>query len=876
MALQQYLDFEVQVEAAREDGLFPVTVLRSPAGEGNTLFDPSGLPDAARADAPPATVQEARAIGQALYEALFHDDVGALLEGSRQRAVAQQAGLRIRLRTEAAEIAALPWELLFDVRADQFLALSQETPIVRYLPAGAPVEALSVEPPLRILGVVSAPNDLPPVNADAEKARLADAVKRMGRGRRVEVVWLEGQTWRALQAAMLSGPWHIVHFVGHARVNPDNGAGELLLADDHGVSAPLGAEEFGSLLEDHRSLRLVVLNACEGARSDEGRPFASIAAELVRSGLPAVVAMQYEVTTAAAAELTRAFYGALAEGLPVDAALAEARKAMRLAAPASVEWATPVLYLRSPDGALFVPQMARSRIRRLVAAAAASVAILLGLWALIYWVALPRVFPTQMPGTFNVAVAEIGTADASGRVRHSELGDKLSFSIFQQLQEEYAKANAEGLFDGVAVVWHDSLGRDVKNVRLGRIDGATAEERSARAAALADRIGADMVVYGQLSEPENGEDLQLEFYHAAPIKAGEPSAVAGNLTFGSPIRNPVPYDVNREGAIDNLIGPAEVRTTMLFYITRAIVLASNNKQREALAVLDDALKQFSQLPGGLPDGIELLQLFRGMAALYLRDYQTALEALDDALERQPDYVNALMLKGNVFADRSQIFYVKDRELSDEELRCIQTPSFEQAPANQEAALADAHEAVRWLEKAAALAPNSSWIQGEGYVRLNLGIAYRVLGQAQLLAQDYAGAQPSLVRAADEFEWALSRFDVEREPQYVGWAQAGLGSTRRLQSYLATVDEFNARNASDAAAAGAAHDAALQRIRESVSAFEACVNLDSVTAGNQVFHRNVLECACQPYAREAQQAQATLEAPAPVITDTQAVGESGLP
>lgn len=62
---------------------------------------------------------------------------------------------------------------------------------------------------------------------------------------------------------------------------------------------------------------------------------------------------QYEITDQAAIELTRAFYEALANGLPVDAALAEARKAVSLAVANSFEWGTPVLYMRSPDGVLF-------------------------------------------------------------------------------------------------------------------------------------------------------------------------------------------------------------------------------------------------------------------------------------------------------------------------------------------------------------------------------------------------------------------------------------------------------------------------------------------------------------------------------------------
>jgi formylglycine-generating enzyme required for sulfatase activity len=75
----------------------------------------------------------------------------------------------------------------------------------------------------------------------------------------------------------------------------------------------------------------------------------STAAILARRGVPAVLAMQYEITEKAAIEFARAFYEALADGWPVDAAVAEGRKAIRLAADNTVEWGTPVLWMPAPE-----------------------------------------------------------------------------------------------------------------------------------------------------------------------------------------------------------------------------------------------------------------------------------------------------------------------------------------------------------------------------------------------------------------------------------------------------------------------------------------------------------------------------------------------
>jgi beta-lactam-binding protein with PASTA domain/outer membrane protein assembly factor BamD (BamD/ComL family) len=93
------------------------------------------------------------------------------------------------------------------------------------------------------------------------------------------------------------------------------------------------------------------LNSCEGARGSEGDPFSGTAATLVRRGIPAVVAMQYQITDKAAIEFCSAFYESLADGLPVDAAVTEARVAVSM--DSMLEWGTPVLYMRSRDGRLF-------------------------------------------------------------------------------------------------------------------------------------------------------------------------------------------------------------------------------------------------------------------------------------------------------------------------------------------------------------------------------------------------------------------------------------------------------------------------------------------------------------------------------------------
>src|SRR5919202_1399372 len=151
---------------------------------------------------------------------------------------------------------------------------------------------------------------------------------------------------------MRQGPWHIFHFIGHGGFDPDSG-GLIVLADEAGRRQDLPALSLARLLDGHRWLKIVLLNSCEGARGSESDVFSSTAAKLVRRGIPAVLAMQYEITDQAAIEFARSFYEGVADGLAVDAAVAHARESISVAMPQTVEWGTPVLYMRSPDGMLF-------------------------------------------------------------------------------------------------------------------------------------------------------------------------------------------------------------------------------------------------------------------------------------------------------------------------------------------------------------------------------------------------------------------------------------------------------------------------------------------------------------------------------------------
>jgi hypothetical protein len=350
VAKHTYFDLDLLIERAEER--YRARVLDSPAGQAMAHFD---LPITGQilAGRLVSDMESAQAFGADLFGAVFSGEVMSCLRRSMDEADRQGGGLRIRLRLgDVPELASMPWEYLYDAAREQFLALSTETPLIRYLDLPERVQSLSIERPLKILVMVSSPDDQPPLDTDREWAVLQEALSAIEEGGQVAVERLEGASLVDLQRQLRQDDYHVFHFVGHGGFDERTQDGVLILEDEQGQSHYVSGQELGTILHDQRSLRLAFLNACEGARASDQDPFAGVAQSLVQREIPAVVAMQVAVSDQAAISLVGEFYGALAEGYPVDAALSEARKAV-FASGNDVEWGTPVIFMRAPDGRIF-------------------------------------------------------------------------------------------------------------------------------------------------------------------------------------------------------------------------------------------------------------------------------------------------------------------------------------------------------------------------------------------------------------------------------------------------------------------------------------------------------------------------------------------
>jgi tetratricopeptide (TPR) repeat protein len=307
-----------------------------------------------------------RDFGRELFRSIFVEPGPIRDAYVRSKGVVSGDGennLRIKLRIEPPELSSLPWEYLYDENeTPSYIGL--RLPVVRHLDLAGTAGQMRVNGPLRILGMIANPatEEWPRLDEPAERRRIAEGIDKLQQEGRVIFEWVPGGTGSDLLSKLMENDWHIFHFIGHGGVeeesdDPSNegrteDTGFIVLIDEYGNPVKKFASDLAVLLSTpNRSLRLAVLNCCESAKMHIRDKFGSPAIALIRSGLPAVVAMQFRIRDKAAIRLAEGFYKSLANNYPVDTAVTIARKFIKN--DSDIEWAIPVLYMRASDGRIF-------------------------------------------------------------------------------------------------------------------------------------------------------------------------------------------------------------------------------------------------------------------------------------------------------------------------------------------------------------------------------------------------------------------------------------------------------------------------------------------------------------------------------------------
>jgi hypothetical protein len=288
-------------------------------------------------------------LGRKLFETVFSEKVRRLWDASLSRARSEKRGLRLRLILESPELWDWPWEYLRDPDTD-FLIFSPDISIVRCPEVPSPVSAHRIKLPLRVLVVIAQPSGSADLDSEREWKDLKKNMASLEDSGRVKLRRLPAASLAALRSG-LEKPVHVLHFIGHGGFDRSLEQAFLQFETRDGEPHPVTGMDLARILRRQPPPALVVLNACEGGRATKADPFAGVAQALVKEGMPAVVAMQFQVTDESALIFAKSFYDALAQGDSVDHAVYEARNA--LFSERSVDWGNPVLYLRGSQGKIF-------------------------------------------------------------------------------------------------------------------------------------------------------------------------------------------------------------------------------------------------------------------------------------------------------------------------------------------------------------------------------------------------------------------------------------------------------------------------------------------------------------------------------------------
>ena len=375
-SIESFENFDIEFSAYERDGeneRVRVRVLDSPV-EGQ-------MPDTYESVEIPITLRElARKLetrdlgftgiaqlGAELAKVLLPGSVRDLYEKSLSSLKPSQ-GLRIRLKMGSWALATLPWEYTYvhpqgvpekESVSLGFLVLNRRLSLVRY--EIVPGSRQSLDPihenQLRLVAVTAQPLGSAGLELDNETDSVSRAV---GKIRDIHLDTLANATWDEFQSK-LNEPAHIVHFAGHGQFDQQMGEdfgstvgqGSLLFETENGEADAKPAQDVALIL-NNTGVRLVFLSACEGGKVDGIHAWSGIATALARSGVPAVVAMQFRVRDVEALAFSRRFYENLAAGGSVDSAVTAGRLAMFDSKNEySRDWGAAVLYLNAKEGKLF-------------------------------------------------------------------------------------------------------------------------------------------------------------------------------------------------------------------------------------------------------------------------------------------------------------------------------------------------------------------------------------------------------------------------------------------------------------------------------------------------------------------------------------------
>jgi len=350
-----YVDIHVKVEST--DSGRQVTLTTPTRKRASATFSFAGLTERGadhladllrkrhvrRFGSPAARAVES--LGTDLFSALFPAKVEALYRETFDQVRRNNMSLRVSLTLDDST-ADLPWEYLFDPERAAYLALSEETSLVRRIKAADATRPQAPIRAVRVLAMAAAPTQVPALDTRADLSGLETELAKSIEIGDTELRTMTGGSLSDLRQALDTFEPHIFYFVGHGSWDANLDDGIIMMEEADGRPHSVTGRDLGVLL-NRPGLRLAIFNSCEAARSSQHDRFAGVATSLVAQGVPAAVGMQFRIEDRVAASFGSTFLSHTITERSIDRGLTAARS-MIFASPNDVEWGTPVLTSRLP------------------------------------------------------------------------------------------------------------------------------------------------------------------------------------------------------------------------------------------------------------------------------------------------------------------------------------------------------------------------------------------------------------------------------------------------------------------------------------------------------------------------------------------------
>jgi hypothetical protein len=299
---------------------------------------------------------DAAAYGTTLGSHLLADPAGrSFFDQAVAVSQAQNQPLRIRLAIgpSASELHSLRWETLRLPDVDSPLLTHETLRFSRYLnsldwrPAN-----LRPEAELRALVVVANPSDLARFQLAAVDPVAEEAAARAGLGPiQTDALTTQGQVTLENITRRLRDNYDILYLVAHGLLV--EGEPWLFLEQADGTTERVPGHELATRIsEAQQRPRLVVLASCQSAGADvDPTPqttgaLAALGPRLAEAGVPAVIAMQGNVSIETVGQFMPVLFEELRRDGVVDRAVAAARGHVRQ----QPDWWMPVLFMRLRSG----------------------------------------------------------------------------------------------------------------------------------------------------------------------------------------------------------------------------------------------------------------------------------------------------------------------------------------------------------------------------------------------------------------------------------------------------------------------------------------------------------------------------------------------